>query len=191
MTDAICCVPSSCSAVSLAWLCGRPHISEFCPGFVPHGQRALLDSDMCALIDRSSCLVRSLRTFLSSQTRLLEICNTGHGDCTAASLEPGIKMFWISAKRWLGIFWIICTCRCTRACSRCSDRTVQGMEPVVLSGGVLALYLWALHLCWHYETSVICCTIWQVLLMYCTLWQLQQSLHLVDLVSLHTEAGES
>ena len=34
MTDAICCVRSSCSAVSLAWLCGRPRISEFCRDFV-------------------------------------------------------------------------------------------------------------------------------------------------------------
>ena len=34
----------------------------------------------------------------------------------------------------------------TCASSRCSDRPVQGMEPVVLCGGVLALYLWPLHL---------------------------------------------
>ena len=30
---------------------------------------------------------------LSTEARLLEICNTGPGDCTAASLEPGISMF--------------------------------------------------------------------------------------------------
>ena len=82
----------------------------------------------------------SLRT-LSSQARLLEIWNTGPCDCTAASLELGINMFWMSAVRSLGIFWIVCTCLCTCASSRCSDRPAQGMEPVVLCGSVLALYL--------------------------------------------------
>ena len=138
----------------------------------------------------------SLRT-LSSQARLLEICNTGPCDCTAASLELGINMFWMSAVRSLGIFWIVCTCLCTCASSRCSDRPAQGMEPVVLCGSVLALYLCgiaSLHALQRSCTAAvkvqwICCTFWSVLFMFCTCGNFNGLL--VNLVSLHTETGES
>ena len=59
----------------------------------------------------------------------------------------------------------------------------------MLCGGVLALLIWALHLCWHFNFHVLhllACTV-DVL----HLWQLQRSLHLVTLVSLHTESLES
>ena len=118
----------------------RPPVSAFFPAvrllsltltcFVPRGLQALLDSDMCALIDQSSCLVEPSNS-PSSQARLLEICNTGPGDCIDASLQLGIKMFWRSSAP---LFASVHP-------SRCSDRSFQGMEPVVLCGGILALYL--------------------------------------------------
>ena len=64
--------------------------------------------------------------------RLLEICNTGPGDCTAASVEPGTNMFWtVCGSHWASsgssahVFASVHP-------SRCSDHPVQGMEPVVL-----------------------------------------------------------
>ena len=187
MTDAICCDRSSCSAeflallrccavvlwrcgaaVSLARLCGSPHISEFCHDFVRVLQFSWTLTWLRASCSAGTPRLRHVRidrpvfmsepsnpSSLSSEARLLGICNSGPGDCPAASLEPGINMFWISAVMSVGIFWIICTCLCTCAFSRCSDRAVQGMELVVLCGGVLALYLWALHLCWHFNVHVL------------------------------------
>ena len=105
----------ACEISSLASLCRLVYIQSHC------GQ--LRSFFLC-------CRVSCTAVRASPHLRLLEICNTGPVDCTAASLEPGTNMFWISAIRSLGIFWIICTCLCTCASSRCSDRPVQGMEPV-------------------------------------------------------------
>ena len=113
----------------------------------------------------------SLSNSLSSQARLLEICNTGPGDYTAASLEPGINMFSTSAhlldhlhlsfalvhlhdvlivpfRGWnllccVAVFWHCTSGHCISA------------------GPSTFMYCCC-------ETSVICCTFWPVLLMYCT-----------------------
>ena len=97
---------------------------------------------------------------LSSQARLLEICNTGPGDCIDASLQLGIKMFWRSSAP---LFASVHP-------SRFSDRSFQVMEPVVLwlysgivSGRCISAGMSTIMFCF-YETSVICCTFGPVLL---------------------------
>ena len=139
------------------------------------------------------CVEPSCYLFLLSHLkivcRLLEICNTGPGDCTAASLEPGINMFltllWIS----LGILWIICTCLCVSASFTVFWHCISGH---CISAGTSTF----MYCCC--DTSVLCCTFW----LYCTAPVATPTvfascvdhvdiLHLVNLVSLPTESGES
>ena len=127
---------------------------------MPRGQRALLDS---ALIDRSSCLVDPSNSLISnSSARDLQHWTWRP---PAASLEPGINMFWISAVTSLGIIWIICTCL-----GICASFTMFGCAAVFwqcISGHCTSAGT-STFMCCCYETSVLCCTFWPELLMYCT-----------------------
>ena len=96
--------------------------------------------------------------------------------------------------------------------SRCSDHPDMGMEAVVLPpfSAMSVAVFWhcisagtstCMSMYYCCETSVICCTFWLVWLMSCNCGNFNGSascghgrvdlLHLLDLVSLHTESGES
>ena len=84
--------------------------------------------------------------------RLLEVFNTGPGDCTA-SLESGSNMFWTLLRIPPGI---------VRTCLHiCALYTVFWR---CISAGTSTFM--SMYCCC--ETSVLCCTFWPVLLMCCT-----------------------
>ena len=101
--------------------------------------------------------------------RRLEICNTG-----AASLEPGINMFWTMLCFSLDNFWIICTCPCLCILPDvlitpfrewnllCFISFLQCLCVAVFRHCIPAGT--STFMCCCCETSVLCCTVW----MYCT-----------------------
>ena len=168
MTDAICCARSSYFALSLAllrfwavarasprlrilpWLRLRPPSERLpCVSIAVH---CLLNA-VWSLHDPLLSLSHPRHV-----CRLLEICSTGPGDCTAAaSLEPDTNMFWTFCGSHLASSGSSPPVFASVHPSRCSDHPVQGMEPVVLPqisamsvcGGIMAS-----HLCLHVNVHV-------------------------------------
>ena len=134
-----------------------------------HAPSLSLPLPLCLSVCLSVCLPACLSlSHLKHVCRLLETCNTGPGDGTAASLEQGtqhvLDLLWIP----VGIFWIISTCLCI-----CASFTMFSVFCIVcvwrysghcISAGTSTF----MSMCRCCETSVICCTFWLVLLMNCT-----------------------
>ena len=150
---------------------------------MPRGQRALFDSDMCALIDQvfmsggaielpliSSSFARDLHW-----TSRLQRCFAGTGHQHVLDIRSK-SVTWdlldhlhvcIFHDVLITPFWewnLLC---CVAVIWHC------------VSGHCISVGTSTLMYCCC-ETSVICCTFWPILLMYCTC-----------LVTLHTESGES
>ena len=140
--------------------------------------------------------------------RLLEACNTGPGDCTAASLEPGhqhvldltVDLTWhlldhLHLSLCLCILHDVLITPFREWNLLCFISFLQCLCVVVFWHCISAGTSTFMYCCC--ETSVLCCTFW----MYCTcgnfnglcnVWTIMSNkLHLVNLVSLHTESGES
>ena len=109
----------------------------------------LLNACGALMLPFLSLVLQSTPEPLKLVCRLLEIYNTGPGDCTADPLELGINMLWT-------LLWIPLGITCLGISFTMFWRCI--------SPGT-STFMFMYCCC---ETSVLCCTFWPVLIMYCT-----------------------